>query len=224
MKALLIDTCTEYGTVAIFDNDNILFEGDIPPGLNNSKYIVPEIARGLESLNLKIETLDYIAVTIGPGSYTGIRVGVAVAKTLAYTQNLPIVALYSLEAFIPDKDGSFAALIDAKIGGVYALFGTLKHGEVSYTSEPKALTLEELGPHLEKLQTVVTPNSTPLKQKIETLYPPLKLEWIESKPNLPNLVKLSNKKYKSKQVTDCNHLKIEYLRKTQAEIEKESKK
>lgn len=66
---------------------------------------------------------DFIAIGIGPGSYTGVRVGVAMAKALAFGWKIPLLHYCSLQAFLPSQTGRFAVLIDARMSGCYCLRG-----------------------------------------------------------------------------------------------------
>lgn len=221
MTALLIDTCTEHGLVAFYNNDRLLYQGEIPVGFHNSKYMALEIDKGLKQLAAAVKELKYIAVTIGPGSYTGIRVGVMAAKTLAYAGGVPLVSLTSLDAFISEEDALFAALIDAKIGGAYLRIGKQEGGIVEWLSQPRLCPFEELGDSLSGVETIVTPNAKGIRNKIEKSYPQLSLSWTELPPNVSYLMKCAEEKYSQGHCTSVNHLEILYLRKTQAEIERE---
>lgn len=122
MITLLFDTSTERAIVALFKNDDMIFSKELPVGLQNSKYLVPTIEESLKSLNLKPQDLGRIVCGVGPGSYTGLRVAASVAKSLAYALNIPLIGVSALQAFIPDESVSFASIIDAKMGGLYASF------------------------------------------------------------------------------------------------------
>ena len=86
---LLIETSTERGLIAIGSKNQILFEKALPFGFNNSTHLIPTIDEALSKLQIKISDLQGIAVGIGPGSYTGIRIGAAAAKTLSFACRLP---------------------------------------------------------------------------------------------------------------------------------------
>ena len=130
MLSLIIDTSTERGCAVFFDGHEILFQGNFPFGLNNSKYLLPEIERGFKILGRSPDDLDCVAVGIGPGSYTGIRVGVMVAKTLVFALNKPLITFCSLEAFLPAQKVPYAVILDAKIGGAYVWKGAKRSREL----------------------------------------------------------------------------------------------
>lgn len=214
MLSLIIDTSTERECAAFFDGHEILFQGLFPFGLNSSKYLLPEIERGFNTLGKTAHDLDYVAVGIGPGSYTGIRVGAMVAKTLVYAVKKPLVTFCSLEAFLPSKTGSFAVLLDAKIGGAYVMKGV----KGKAPQEPKILPLNDLGEYLSDVKILVTPNMSVIKQKIEDLYPDNTWIWEEKSPDILHLGHLTSDKFAKGDYSD--NVELLYLRKTQAEMEK----
>lgn len=219
MINLLIDTSTEHGTIAFFSKEKVLLKGTIPRGLHNSKYLTIEIEKGLKQLGIKTSDLKYIAVAIGPGSYTGIRVGVIVAKALAYASRLPIITLCSLDGYVPDSDGKFISIIDAKIGGCYFRIGKKEGKHVEWLTEPAIKELEKLE-EIQTIQTLVTPNGLLLEKKLQLLNPELTLDWQEKAPSVENLIREAEKKFTVGEVEKNTEFQLLYLRKTQAEIEK----
>ncbi|NGX62074.1 MAG: tRNA threonylcarbamoyladenosine biosynthesis protein TsaB, partial [Chlamydiae bacterium] len=115
----MLDTSTERSLVAVADREGVLFVERLPEGLRSSQYLFPAIEAGLQSLSLAPRDLGAVAVTVGPGSFTGVRVGVATAKGIAKGHNLPLIPLSSLEGFVSEREGIFASLIDARMGGAY---------------------------------------------------------------------------------------------------------
>ena len=97
MKRLIMDTSTKILGVAVLDGENILGEKTIHDVKNHSKYLMPTILSVMEEAHVKPDELQGIVVAKGPGSYTGVRIGVTVAKTLAWTLNIPLYAISSLK-------------------------------------------------------------------------------------------------------------------------------
>jgi len=94
MIFLGIETSGRAGSVAVADNDQLLGEVDLSAsGRRHARTLVPEIAALLSSLQLTPQDVDVVAVSIGPGSFTGLRVGVTCAKTLAYATGCRLVAI-----------------------------------------------------------------------------------------------------------------------------------
>ncbi|QLH35474.1 MAG: hypothetical protein HWD61_04415 [Parachlamydiaceae bacterium] len=94
-----------------------IFQGDLPYGLNSSKYLLKEIERGLKILNKNLDGLKFIAVGIGPGSYTGIRMGVITAKTIAFSLKKDLVAFCSLEAFVSSQNEPLRLSLMQRLAG-----------------------------------------------------------------------------------------------------------
>jgi len=117
---LAIETSSDVGTVALDDED--------PPrvvrfteGLSHGKLLLPSIESLLKSAGLRRP--DYVAVGIGPGSYTGLRIGVTVARTLAWTWEVPLLGIGSLTALALEAGWQarpVVTLVDAKQGEAYA--------------------------------------------------------------------------------------------------------
>lgn len=224
MRSLIIDTSTERGCAAFFEDQKKHFACELPSGLNNSKYLLPEIHRALKSLNWSLQDLDFIAVGVGPGSYTGIRVGVMVAKSMAFALKKPLVSFCSLEGFLPSQDGPFAAIIDARIGGAYLLKGVASKGGGKFEGKAQIVELHQLEHLLKDVKYLVTPQASLIKKKLNELYPEREWIWEEKDPNLFYLNDLATSKYVKGEFGDGRHVELLYLRKTQAELEKEKQK
>lgn len=223
--SLLLETSTEKGCVAILEKDRMLYQISLPPKLNNSQYLLPAIEEGLKILGIQCRQLSYISVGVGPGSYTGIRVAAMVAKTLAYALQIPLVAFSSLKGFIPLQEGVFSAVIDAKIGGVYLLIGNFCNGKIVYQGEPKACALPDACNLFvsEKVSSIISPHAFALRGKLQVFAPLETWDWNEQAPNIQHLADLSWRKFLLGELEDVNSIELLYLRKTQAEIEKEKK-
>ena len=216
---LFIDTSTERGIAALFNDHQLIWNIDLPIGLQNSKTLIPTLVKAFEELNLNPSQLSLISTGIGPGSYTGIRVGVCVAKALSFARKIPLIGICSLSGFIPNEEGKFLSLIDARIGGYYCQTGVNENGVINNLSEPFIRSLEEIEPYLRDTTFIVTPNLS-VKTKIITVYPYLSCHWIEKSPNPDRMAQLTKMKYENDDFTLDGHLEVLYLRKTQAELEK----
>ena len=98
MHTLIIETSTEQGVVAILKDETVLEVSYLPFGYNQSNYLLPHLQSLFQTSGLTPQQIDAIGVGIGPGSYTGIRIGAAAAKTLAYACRKPLIGISSLEA------------------------------------------------------------------------------------------------------------------------------
>ena len=122
MLTLAIDTSTNILSVALVRDGEVLASVDEQTKNNQSEILMSRIANIMSKCNLKPTDLKRIAVAIGPGSYTGIRVGVSAAKSLAYVLGIPVVPLSSLEvmAMAAVPYDLRIPMIDARRGAVFA--------------------------------------------------------------------------------------------------------
>jgi tRNA threonylcarbamoyladenosine biosynthesis protein TsaB len=108
---LNIETSTEVCSVSLAKNGQLLFKKESLEGMNHSRLLTVFIEELFAENNIKINTIEAVAVSKGPGSYTGLRIGVSVAKGLCYGLNIPLISINSLEII-----GFFAAQNHAKYG------------------------------------------------------------------------------------------------------------
>ena len=126
MRILALDSCSRAGGAAVLRDGQILGSVMLDCGYTHSETLLVSVNDLLSSLRMKLRDMDAIAVTVGPGSFTGIRIGLATAKGLAMAAGLPLLPVSSLLALaynIACFDGVIAACMDARRGQVYnALF------------------------------------------------------------------------------------------------------
>lgn len=222
MRILVLDTSTERGFVAFIENETVKASIELPFGYNQSKYLIPSIQELTQQYSLGSNKIDCIGVGIGPGSYTGIRIGAAAAKSLAYGWSCPLVGVSTLMAFTPkDVNVPFAAIFDAKIGGAYMIRGQAKNGIIQYDREPQAYPLLDLGDKLHGVEILVTPSQKALKQKLDTLYPSNHWLWEENSPSITEFGLRVAEKFHQGDLSRDGQLELLYLRKTEAELERE---
>ncbi|NQT46775.1 MAG: tRNA (adenosine(37)-N6)-threonylcarbamoyltransferase complex dimerization subunit type 1 TsaB [Candidatus Omnitrophica bacterium] len=126
MRVLGIETSNPILSAALLDGNEIIAERAEETGMKHSSHLVPMIDEILKKCDLSLNEIDGIAVSNGPGSFTGLRVGVTTAKALAIAVNKPLVAVSSLIVLaesVSCVDEKICTLIDAKRNRVYiALF------------------------------------------------------------------------------------------------------
>ena len=165
MKILYVDTSSDYLYSGIVINDTLVSECQEKLGKDLSKEALPRIISVFNKANIIPKDLDKIIVVTGPGSFTGIRIGVTIAKIIAWSLNIPIVPISGLTAMaISNKqEGYSMPLIDARRGFVY---GALYDNDINPIIDDIHIPLDELTKksHDYSPITVITNN------KIETEY------------------------------------------------------
>ena len=165
MKVLAFDTSSKALSLAILEDKQVLAETTINIKKNHSITLMPAIDFLMASLDWTPKNLDRIVVAEGPGSYTGLRIAVATAKTLAHTLNIELVGMSSLLALVPrQQEGLFVPLMDARRNNVYAGFyenakpvmpeAHLSFAEVleKVTDAEQVTFVGEVGPFVEQIQ------------------------------------------------------------------------
>ena len=123
MKIAAFDTSSKALTLAILEDETLLAQMTLNIKKNHSITLMPAIDFLMNSLDMKPTDLDRIVVSQGPGSYTGLRMAVATAKTLAHTLKIELVGVSSLLALVPEQvEGLVIPVMDARRNNVYAGF------------------------------------------------------------------------------------------------------
>ncbi|MGB8000369.1 MAG: tRNA (adenosine(37)-N6)-threonylcarbamoyltransferase complex dimerization subunit type 1 TsaB [Anaerobacillus sp.] len=146
MKVLAIDSSNYCMGVSVMDGDTIV--GEIITNLkkNHSVRLMPAIEQMLEEVQIKPDELDRIVVAEGPGSYTGLRIGISIAKTLAWTLNIPLVGVSSLEILGQNGryfNGAVVPFFDARRGQVYMSLFAAEGTNVERLVEDRIVIFEE---------------------------------------------------------------------------------
>ncbi len=213
MRYLLIDTCSERSVIASFEEDIPHFVHHLPLGLDHSKYLMPQLAQELKKNSDSPAQFDFIGVGIGPGSYTGIRVGASIAQALAYSWNIPLVGIPSLVGYVLEEENqSFVSLIDAKLGGVYIQQGCLVNDTYIWSSPPQVITIESLVATFESKTCFITPKSKNIAEKIRLIDPEKDYLWHERNPEITSIAQYAKKTYNKGLIQTAGQLKLLYLR------------
>lgn len=123
MKILAIDTSGPNCSVSIIDNQNVLADFTINSGTTHSQNLVPMVEQAQKFANVELSDIDAFACSIGPGSFTGLRIGIATIKGFAMSLNKPVLSvptLLGLAYNVSNFDGIVCSIIDAKNDNVYA--------------------------------------------------------------------------------------------------------
>lgn len=141
---LFLDTSSDLGVIGLLLPGGEIEEHVFAAGKRGGKDLLPLCKLFLEKFFLKVSDLKGIVVGVGPGSFTGIRLAVAVAQAFSQACKLPIYPISSLYFFNPGRLGSFAVLHDARRGNAYVCTGCLSDkGEVIW-SDPSVEVIENI--------------------------------------------------------------------------------
>ena len=110
---LLLDTSDKYLTVGVALDDEVIYSTSFEAWQRQSEFLVVEIKKAIEQVNISLKDIDTIVTGIGPGSYTGVRIALTFAKVLASTANVKIKTVSSI-ALLGDTSISFVGLINAR--------------------------------------------------------------------------------------------------------------
>lgn len=158
MKILGIDTSTPIGSVALINGENIIAEHTLNIVQAHSSRLMPAIDTVLKWGDITPDDLDGCAVGIGPGSFTGIRIGVATAKSLCYAVDKPIIGVSTLEAIASNlhwTDGLICPILDARRKEIY---GAIFHGGAEWKRITDDLCLP-IDAFLDELNSHISPDS-----------------------------------------------------------------
>ena len=147
MKILSVDSSSVSASVAITENGVTLAENFINNGLTHSQTLMPMVEKTLKDANVSVKDMELFAIANGPGSFTGVRIGIASVKGMADALNKKCVAISTLEAIaepLKNEDCIACAVMDARCNQVYtAIF---ENG--NRLCEDKAVLIDELGKEL----------------------------------------------------------------------------
>ncbi|MEF2901985.1 MAG: tRNA (adenosine(37)-N6)-threonylcarbamoyltransferase complex dimerization subunit type 1 TsaB [Terrisporobacter sp.] len=230
MKILGIDTSTMAANVAVLEDDKLICEYTINTKKTHSQKLMPMIENMLKLSDLDIKEIDAIAICVGPGSFTGLRIGMATAKAMAHVNNIPLIGVNSLEILGANMDlcnRNICSILDAQRNQVYMNKYILKDYKITELEEISIKAIDEL---LEEISSsnedwvLVGEAVYKYKEKIEEI----SNITIPSPAN--NITKAStlcfvarDKMLANDQVYNCYNINPMYIRKSQAEEQYEEK-
>lgn len=153
MKTLAVDTSSKACSCALLEEDLLVAECYLNAGLTHSATLLRLVEDCLAHARCPFSAVDRLAVSVGPGSYTGLRIGMAAIKGLATPRNLPCVGVSTLEALAYNLlpcNGTVCAVLDARVGQVFTALFRVENGSVTRLTEDAAISLaalREMLPH-----------------------------------------------------------------------------
>ena len=230
MKVLGIDTSSNATSIAVIEDNKLICEYTINTKTTHSQKLMPMIENMLNISDLNINEMDLIAVCEGPGSFTGLRIGMATAKAISHVNNLPIIGVNSLEILAGNMnlcDKKICSILDAQRTQVY--MGQYKF-ENNKLVEIKSVDVVEIDELLEELKSsneewilvgeAVYKYEDKIKE-IENIYIPAPSHNVNKASSLCTIA--MNKYNQNIDVYDCYTINPVYIRKSQAEVQYDEK-
>lgn len=226
MKILAVDTSTIVATCAVIDDNKLLGEYILNNKRTHSQKIMPLIHDLLSNLQFKSEDIDVYAASVGPGSFTGLRIGIATIKGLAHVHDKPVIGVPTIDALaynFPHSNGLIVPIIDARRDRVYT--GIYKwNSEFEVIRNQDVLEIDELINVLNEMNEDIIFCGDGIDIYKDRLIHNIKSKIIFAPshlntPRASSVAELAKIKYLKGEVEDYYSLVPDYLRKSQAERE-----
>ena len=230
MTILALDTSGENCSACIMDESKVIADFNISTGTTHSETLLPMIDTMCKYANIDLKDIDAFACSIGPGSFTGLRIGIATIKGFALSLDKKVVGITTLESLAQNVsafNGLICSVLDAKNDNVYAGIYQNENGTLTRKGEYQTGTIDEL---IETLKNIsqdiifVGDGSISFKEKFQEAlqekahFAPLHLAHQLS----TSVANLALQKFKNGEFETANSLMPMYLKKSQAEREAES--
>lgn len=231
MKILALDTSSVVATVAVLEDEKLVGEYTLNHKLTHSQKLIPMIEELMKSCELKPKDIDIFVVSLGPGSFTGLRIGAATIKAMAQALGKPVVGIPTLEALANNLLYSgelICPIIDAQKNLVYSAVYSWQHSEFVELHKQEVYEIEELIKHLQGLgKKIIFVGDAVEKHREEILsglgeyaiIPPMAVRM----PKAASIGLLALKKAKAGEIKGAGDLVPIYMRKSQAENQYEDK-
>lgn len=206
MKYLYIDTSSSYLNTALVEDNNLLASINEEFGQSLSEVVVPKIVSMFQENNIEPKDIDKIIVVNGPGSFTGIRIGITIAKVYAWSLNIPITTIDSLGAMAISSNEKkvHIPMINARRGYVY---GAIYDEDNRILLKPQHIKQIDLEKEYQKYpnREIISNDELEINEQIKSY--------------TPNFLKIVNF-YKDKENINPHAVNPEYLKLTEAEESK----
>lgn len=174
MKILSLECSATPASVAIIDGDKLLASSFVNVRLTHSQTLMPMVESTLKFAQLNINDIDGLAISNGPGSFTGVRIGISAVKGLAAPKNLPCAAVSTLRAMaenFSDTDCLVCAVMDARCNQVYNALFDIKDGKITRLCDDRALLCNELAEEIKDLSIKTPKNIIIVGDGADIFYP-----------------------------------------------------
>ncbi len=156
MRILALDCSAKSVSVCIAENENLLFESFLNISLTHSETLMPMCEQALKNTRLTLNDIDALAITAGPGSFTGVRIGISAIKGICFGAEKPVFAYSTLDAMALAFDGNgfegiICGVMDARREQFYNALFEIRNGKLSRLCDDRIITYDLLEAELTKL-------------------------------------------------------------------------
>ncbi|MBE9503586.1 MAG: tRNA (adenosine(37)-N6)-threonylcarbamoyltransferase complex dimerization subunit type 1 TsaB [Proteobacteria bacterium] len=226
MNILAIDTSTKGGSLALSCNDRIISETLLNVEVTHSETLLPAVKKILNDAGISLADIGLFALTIGPGSFTGVRIGVSTIKGFAFALEKPIAGVSTIEAMahnFADTELTITPVLDARRGEFYTADFRWNKLEIERLSEDRAVSPETLTNTDREKTIFVGDGLTKLGKHLKERFGDMAILAPPSESYLKGSViaSLALKKYGIGETLDPASFTPTYLRRSEAEINRE---
>ena len=224
MKILAIDTSSFPASVAIGDDGILMGEYVIRNQRKHSQNIMVMAERLFDDLGMDISDIDVFAVTSGPGSFTGLRIGISTVRAFAQAMGKPVAAVNTLEALaynLSITDKIIVPMLDARRDEVFTAAYRFSNGTIEELTPPCVMTIGEICDKYKGGAVMFTGDGAIIHRDELTDFEFAPINLSETRASA--LVAAAYKKTEEDKLCDYNHVSPLYLRKSQAEREYEGR-
>lgn len=229
MITLAIDTATRTAGIALLRDETILVEYFFNLPVNHSETVLPAVQQGFVLAGLRMADVDLFALTDGPGSFTGLRIGASTVKGLALATGKPVVGVSTLEALaynVNEYPGFICPMLDARKGEVYAaLYRPNGEGLFDIVMEERVTTLGEILPRIDGntlfLGDGLAESGEIIRQRLQdrACFAPPNRQAVRAS----SVALIGRKKHSRGERLDVMNFVPRYLRRSEAEIRREGR-
>lgn len=231
MKLLAIDSSGLVASVAVLSGNSIVAEFTVNNKKTHSQTLLPMMEQAVQMSGIALEEFDAIAVASGPGSFTGLRIGASTVKGLGLALHKPIIPVPTLEGLafrLAGMHGVVCPMMDARRNQVYTGIYRVSGQVLEVVSEQKAADIHEIIEELNACGEPVTLLGDGVPVQRQTLQEELAVAWQEtpvhlSRQSAASVAALGALYYEAGRVQSASEHRPVYLRKSQAEREREER-
>lgn len=228
IRILALDSTAEVSSVCVCEGERLVCEITVNTGNTHSQTLLPAVEQTLKMAEMTVNDIDVFACSTGPGSFTGVRIGVATIKGIAYGKNKPCVSVSTLEALaynLIGNNGVICPVMNARRSQVYNALFECEGGTLNRICDDRALAIAELDEELDVISKPIYLSGDGYGIT-ESGFKKTKVSYVPERQRYQNaysVAQIALKKYELGEYVDDASLVPIYLRPSQAERERQER-